>query len=122
MLQISFGLLSLMVYTVALVSCVLVFGLFCLEYFKGDCLTGKSRFTFVFFEYIAGLSAPHYYDVPLLDSKGGWRALSMINVLLWLVNTQPADRKQSRTDMTTILDFAPICSGPHFLLIIRDPC
>ena len=59
MLQISDGLLIVMVYTVVL-DCyiLLVFGLcFCLEYLEGGCLTGQSRFTFyVFFEYIADVS------------------------------------------------------------------
>ena len=51
MLQISDGLLILMVYTVVLDCCILlVFGLsFCLEYLEGGCLTGQSRFTFYVF-------------------------------------------------------------------------
>ena len=59
MLQINDGLFILMVYTVDFDCCiVLVFGLcFCLEYLEGGCLTGQSRFTFVFFfEYIANVS------------------------------------------------------------------
>ena len=59
MLQISDGLLTVMVYTVVLDCCILlVFGLyFCLKYLESDCLTGQSRFTFyVFFEYIANVS------------------------------------------------------------------
>ena len=58
MLQINDDLLILMVYTVALDFCILlVFGLwFCLEYLEGGSLTGQSRFTFVFFEYIANVS------------------------------------------------------------------
>ena len=58
MLQISDGLLFLMVYTVVLDCCILlVFGLcFCLEYLEGGFLTGQSRFTFVVFEYIVNVS------------------------------------------------------------------
>ena len=49
MLQITDDLLILMVYTVVLDCCILlVFGLcFCLEYLEGGCLTGQSRFTFL---------------------------------------------------------------------------
>ena len=52
------GLIILMVYTVVFDRCiVLVFGFcFCLEYLEGGCLTGQSRFTFVFFEHIANVS------------------------------------------------------------------
>ena len=57
MLQINDGLFILMVYTVVFDCILLVFGLcFCLEYPEGGCCTGKSRFTFVFFEYIANVS------------------------------------------------------------------
>ena len=58
MLQISDGLLFLMVFTVVLDCCILlVFGLcFCLEYLEGGYLTGQSRFTFVVFEYIVNIS------------------------------------------------------------------
>ena len=58
-LQISDGLLIVIVYTVLLDCCILlVFGLcFCLEYLEGGSLTGQSMFTFyVFFEYIADVS------------------------------------------------------------------
>ena len=92
MLQISDGLLFLMVYNVVLDCCILlVFGLcFCLEYLEGGCLTGQSRFTFVVFEYIANVSLISvcraqlytYYDIPLLGSKGGWRALATKKYLL----------------------------------------
>ena len=57
-LQISDGLLILLVFTVVLDCCImLVFGsCFCLEYLEGGCSTGQSRSTFVFFEYTANVS------------------------------------------------------------------
>ena len=65
-------------------------------------------------------SAPHYYDIPLLGSKGGWRALATKN-LYYIMATQHSlliDRKRSRPDiMTTDFDSAQICSWPRFLLI-----
>ena len=65
-------------------------------------------------------SAPHYYDIPLLGSKGGWRALATKN-LYYIMATQHSlliDRKRSRPDITTTdFDSAQICSWPRFLLI-----
>ena len=65
-------------------------------------------------------SAPHYYDIPLLGSKGGWRALATKN-LNYIMATQHSlliDRKRSRPDIkTTDFDSAQICSWPRFLLI-----
>ena len=56
MLQISDGLLILIVYTVFLDCCILmVFRLcFCLQYLEG--LKGQQRFTYVLFEYVADVS------------------------------------------------------------------
>ena len=65
-------------------------------------------------------SAPHYYDIPLLGSKGGWRALATKNLYYSMAtpNSLLIDRKRSRPDMmTTNFDSAQICSWPHFLLI-----
>ena len=98
MLQINDGLLFLMVYTTVLDCCILlVFGAF-LEYLG-------SRFTFVVFEYIANVSlisvctAPHYNDIPLLGSKGGWRAFATNNYCFHMAtqHSQLTDRKRSRT-------------------------
>ena len=130
MLQISDGLLFLMVYTVVLDCCILlVFDLcFCLEYLEGGRLTGQSRFTFVVFKYTANVSLilvcraqlHTYYDIPLLGSKGGWRALATKNIyyIMATQNSLMIDRKRSRPDITTT-DFnsAQICSWPRFLLI-----
>ena len=64
-------------------------------------------------------SAPHYYDIPLLGSKGGWRTLAMKNHSNTMAtqNSLLMDRKRSRPDMTTDFDSAQICSWPRFLLI-----
>ena len=65
-------------------------------------------------------SAPHYYDIALLGSNGGWRALAMNNYYFTMAtqHSQMTDRKRTRTDiLTTSLDSAPICSWPRFLLI-----
>ena len=131
MLQISDGLLFLMVSTVVLDCCILlVFGLcFCLEYLEGGCVTGQSRFTFVVFEYIANVSLISvcraqlhtYYDIPLLGSKGGWRALATNNHSnIMATQNLLMDRKRTRTSldiMTTTLDSPQICSWPRFLLV-----
>ena len=67
-------------------------------------------------------SAPHYYDIPLLGSKGGWRALATNNHFN-IMATQSLlvmDRKRTRTSleiMTTTLDSSQICSWPRFLLV-----
>ena len=129
MLQINDGLFILMVYTVVFDCILLVFALcFCLEYLEGGCLTGQSRFTFVVFEYIANVSLISvcraklhtYYDIPLLGSKGGWRALAMKNIyyIMATQNSLMIDRKRSRPDITTTdFDSAQICSWPRILLI-----
>ena len=120
-----------MVSTVVLDCCILlVFGLcFCLEYLEGGCLTGQSRFTFVVFEYIANVSLISvcraqlhtYYDIPLLGSKGGWRALATNNHSnIMATQNLLMDRKRTRTSldiMTTTLDSPQICSWPRFLLV-----
>ena len=64
-------------------------------------------------------SAPHYCDIPVLGSKGGWRALAMKNHSNTMAtqNSLLMDRKRSRTDMTTDFDSVQICSWPRFLLI-----
>ena len=64
-------------------------------------------------------SAPLYYDIPLLGSKGGWRALATKNIYIMAAqNSLLIDRKRSRPDIkTTYFDSAQICSWPHFLLI-----
>ena len=67
-------------------------------------------------------SAAHYYDIPLLGSKGEWRALATNNHLNIMAsqNSQMTDRKRLRTSpeiMTMNLDFAQICTWPRFLLV-----
>ena len=65
-------------------------------------------------------SAPHYYDIPLLGSKGGWRALATNNYCFNMAtqHSQLTDRKRTRTDISTMnLDTAQICSWPRFLLM-----
>ena len=67
-------------------------------------------------------STPHYYDIPLLGSKGGWRALATNNHfdIMASQNFQMTDRKRIRTlpeFMITNSDFAQICSWPRFMLI-----
>ena len=61
-----------------------------------------------------------YYDIPLLGSKGGWRALATKNIyyIMAIQNSLLIDRKRSRPDiMTTDFDSAQFCLWPHFLLI-----
>ena len=67
-------------------------------------------------------SAPHYYDIPLLGSKGGWRALATNNHfnIMASQNSPMTDRKRIRTSpeiMSTNSDSAQICSWPRFLLV-----
>ena len=65
-------------------------------------------------------SAAHYYDIPLLGSKDGCKALATKNIY-YIMATQNSlfiDRKRSRPDITTTdFDSAQICSWPTFLLI-----
>ena len=68
-----------------------------------------------------GLAA-HYYDIPLLGSKGGWRALATNNHynIMATQNSQMTDRKRIRTSpevMITNLDSAQICTWPRCLLV-----
>ena len=67
-------------------------------------------------------SAPHYYGIPLLGSKGGWRALATNNHynIMATQNSQLTDRKRIRTSpelMITNSDSAQICTWPRFLLV-----
>ena len=67
-------------------------------------------------------SSPHYYDIPLLGLKGGWRALATNNHYNIMVsqNSQMTDRKRIRNlpeFMITSSDSAQICSWPRFLLV-----
>ena len=67
-------------------------------------------------------SAPHYCDIPLLGSKGGWRALATnkhYNIMA-TQNSQMTDRKRIRTLPELIItnwDSTKICTWPRFLLL-----
>ena len=64
-------------------------------------------------------SVPHYYNILLLGSKGGWRALAMNKYynIMATQNTQMTDRKRIRTSpdfMTMNLDLFRFVHGHDF--------